>query len=192
MVEFTIRTKDLKHAIKELSVNRDPGHRNETADILVSECVATFRAVGTETEVPVVGKKPGSVRLSLTMLRKLSDVAATFKGKEIPVVFAPGISKVGTMTVKHPDIELGVLPDRKLTVPVDLSVLDTLAIARLLTPQQLVEQGLRERVEEAQRGCSNAIGNAAAALQEFKVDSRQVQTLVDTQITRAAERLPLT
>jgi hypothetical protein len=113
---------------------------------LVSECAATFRAVGTETEVPVGGKHPGTVRIPLSFLERIERVLNTFKGKELNFVCEPGRVKIGTWSAKHPDIELGTLPNQGISIPVDISVLDTLALAQLLTPEQVVQEGLRARV----------------------------------------------
>ncbi|HEV2730928.1 MAG TPA: hypothetical protein VGV15_12920, partial [Terriglobales bacterium] len=61
-VEFVIRTADLRRAMDQLKVNRGQRNDSDFVDILVSECAATFRAVGTETEEPANGNRPGSVR----------------------------------------------------------------------------------------------------------------------------------
>ena len=135
-VEFAIHTSDLRLATSQLKANRGEYRDSDTVDILVSECVATFRAVGTETEVPVNGKQTGSVRLSLKSLRDLLKVALSFKKKEVRFLFEPGEAKVETFSRSHPDIELGTIPDQQLLIPVDVSVLDTLALAEILGPSR--------------------------------------------------------
>src|ERR1700690_290592 len=144
MVEFIIRTKDLKHAVQELSVNR--GSHADPADILVSQCVASFCAVGTETDVPVTGKRTGSVRLPFPVLKAIAKVAPTFKDTEVTVVCEPGILRMNSWASRHPGIELRKVQSPQLGIPIDLPSPDILALARLLSPEQLIEQGLRERV----------------------------------------------
>jgi hypothetical protein len=62
-------------------------------------------------------------------------------------------------------------------------------MASLLSPEQIVTQGLRERVENAQRTTSEAIASAAQALREFGISRRQLQKMVDANIERTAEKL---
>lgn len=188
-LELTTRTKDLRRAIREIGVNR--GHHSDTdfTDILVSEFSATFRSVGTETEVPVNGIQPGSARVPFTVLARLARVVSTFKGNELKIVCEPGCLKVESFAIKHPDIEIGMIPDQRLSIPIDLSLLDTLALGRILTPQQVVEQGLRERMEEAQRSCSQAIACAASTLQPLEVDEKRITALIEERVAEAAVRM---
>jgi hypothetical protein len=187
--EVTIKTKDLRRAIREIGVNRGRHSETDFTDILVSEFSATFRSVGTETEVPVNGIEPGSARVPFAVLKRLARVVGTFKGNELRIICEPGCLKVERFAIKHPDIELGVIPDQRLSIPIDLSLLDTLALGRVLTPQQIVEQSLRERIEEAQRGCSEAIARAVSALQPLGIDEKQVTALIEEHLTHAAARM---
>lgn len=188
-VEFVVQTADLRQATSQLKANR--GKRTETdfVDILVSECAATFRAVGTETEVPVNGKIPGSVRVPLRILDKINSTVKTMKKKELPFHCEPGVIQIGSWSVKHPDIELGRIPDQRLGLPVDVSVLDTLAFAEILSADQIVEEGMRARIEEAIDTRTAAVATALAALQPLGIAERQLQGLVDAHVKDAAERL---
>jgi hypothetical protein len=85
--------------------------------------------------------------------------------------------------------QIGIIPDQRIDLPADAGARDTLAIAFLLSPEQIVTQGLRERVENAQRTTSEAIASAAQVLREFGVSRRQLQKMVDANIERAAEKL---
>jgi hypothetical protein len=178
-LEFTTRTKDLRKAIREIGVNRGDHSDSDSTDILVSEFSATFRSVGTEAEVPVNGVKPGTARVPFVVLERLAKVLGTFKGDDLKIFCEPGCLKVGTFTIKHPDIELGIIPDQQVSVPIDLSLLDTLALGRVLNPQQVIEQGLRERIEEAQKGCSLAIASAVATLRPLGVEEKQIVVIVE-------------
>jgi len=188
-VEFIIRTSDLRQATSQLKANR--GKRTETdfVDILVSECAATFRSVGTETEVPVDGKIPGSVRIPLRIVDKINSTVKTMKKTELPFHCESGVIKIGSWSVKHPDIELGRIPDQRLGLPIDVSVLDTLALGEILSADQIVEEGMRARVEEAVDTRTSAIATALGALQVLGITERQLQGLIDTHVKDAAKRL---
>jgi hypothetical protein len=79
VVEFVIRLSELRKAQKQLFFNRGTFKETDCADLLVSACVATFRAVGTEFEAPVTGNHPGTVRMPLKTLKELVKAAGTFQ-----------------------------------------------------------------------------------------------------------------
>jgi hypothetical protein len=188
-VEFRIRITDLRLAASQLKVNRGEYRESDTVDILVSECAATFRAVGTETEVPVEGEHPGSVRLSLKSLQNINKVALSFKKKQARLKFEPGTVWIETFSQTHPDIELGKIPDQQLQIPLDVSVLDTLALAEILGPDGVVQEGLRARVEDAIRTRTFAVSQALEVLRPLEINESQLQRLIDDHITLAAAQL---
>ena len=189
LVEFEIRLSDLKKATQQLSLNRGDFKETDFADLLVSCFAATFRAIGTSVDVPVVGIHPGTIRAPLRLLAKLTDVAKTYKARELKWQFEPGAAKVEKFKMNHPDVTLGTLPDPKYDPPADAGPLDTLAMASMLTPQQIVDQGLRERVEAAQKCVAQAVSMAANDLREFGVSRKPLQQLVDDCIHKAALRI---
>ncbi|MGA2356650.1 MAG: hypothetical protein ABSG02_19325 [Terriglobales bacterium] len=188
-VEFTVRLSEMRKAIKHLFFNRAEFKDTDSADLLVSECGATFRAVGTEFEVPVQGTRSGTVRLPLKELDGLMSTASTYKKREVQLRFEPGKFPIEAYVRRHPDISLGILPDRKIDLPPDAGVLDTLAMAQLLSPEEVVNQGFRERVEAAQRQTSDAVTTAFETLRDFGVQRGRIQELVDERIKETSERL---
>jgi len=190
-VEFVVGVEDLRNALREIEVNRGSHASTDFVDFLVSEVAATVRSVGTETEIPVNGKHPGSVRLPLSLLDRASKVIGSYRQKDVAIVCDAGIVKVGTFSVRHPNIETGIIRDQGISIPIDLSVLDARALCKLLTPQQIVEQGMRERIEQAQRAYSTAISAAAAALREFEVSEKQIMQIVDQSVADAAGKIKL-
>jgi hypothetical protein len=188
-VEFTVLISDLRLAASQLRVNRGEYRESDTVDILVSECAATFRAVGTETEVPIEGGHPGSVRLSLKALQNIKKVAFSFKKKRVRLKFEPRTVWIETFSQTHPDIELGGLPDPQLQIPLDVSVLDTLALAEILGPEGVVQEGMRARVEDAIKSRMSAVAQAVEALRPLGIMECQLHDLVDDQIAVAGERL---
>lgn len=189
LVEFIVRLPELRKAEKHLSFNRAEFKETDSADLLVSACAATFRAVGTERDVPVQGTHPGTVRLPLKQLRDLVSIARSYKRREVLLHFEPGMARVETCVRRHPDISLGILPDRKLDLPADAGVLDTLAIAHLLSPDEVVNQGFRERVEAAQRRTSDAVTTAFKVLLDFGIRHERIQELVDERVKETSEKL---
>ena len=77
-VDFRIRVRDLAKATKHLLFNRAQFADTDFADILVSETGATFRAVGTDTEVPVNGTQPGTARYPNSSINRTSRRARRF------------------------------------------------------------------------------------------------------------------
>jgi hypothetical protein len=189
VVEFEIRLSELRKAQKQLLFNRGVFKETDCADLLVSPCVATFRTVGTEFEAPVKGNHLGPARMPLKTLRQLIRAAGTFGKSEIKLHFEPGKVQVEKFTIHHPDVTLGIFPSQKFDLPPDASVLDTLALASLLSPEQIADQGLRERVEAAQRRASVAVSSAESALRDLGIPRESIQKIVDARITDTAQML---
>ena len=102
-VEFVIRTTDLRDITKQLQANREEHSDSDLVDILVLGNVATFRSIGTEAEVSVDGKHPGSARVPLRIVDKVNEAVKTLKTNELPFRCEPGRIKVGSLSVKHPE-----------------------------------------------------------------------------------------
>jgi hypothetical protein len=80
-IEFRARVSDLRNATRQLTENRGASKDTDFADLLVSECVATLRSIGTSTELPVHGIQPGTARLPIPTLEKIAAVAKTSRAK---------------------------------------------------------------------------------------------------------------
>ena len=78
--------------------------------------------------MPVDGKRPGSARIPLRIVDKINKAVKTFKTQELAFQCEPGSIKIGSFSVAHADIEVGVAAEKRLGLPVDLSLLDTLAL----------------------------------------------------------------
>lgn len=188
-VEFTLRPSDLRQATLELKANRGKQGEHDFVDILVSQFIATFRTPGTETEIPVDGKQPGTVRLPIKCAESIKKVLPSFKKNELTFFCDSGVIKIGTWSLKHPDIELGNIPDQRIQIPVDISVIDTLALAHILGPDRIASEGMRPRVEAAMATCRCAIDDATQAFQPLSISKQQVQQLVESHINDASQRL---
>src|ERR1035437_7256205 len=188
-VEFRVRVSDLKNATRQLTVNQGHYKKTDFADVLVSECIATFRTVGTSTEVPVNGIQPGTARLPIHTLEKIAAVARTFKSKETLVLIWDGLIKIGSWQTRNSEIVLGVVPDPSLDMPSDATFLDTLALAAFLSPAGIKAQGIERRVVKAQMAKEDAIDRATRALEPLRVEREKIAALVEDHITEAGRRL---
>jgi len=189
LVEFVLRSPDLRQAMSQLKSNRGRFKDTDFVDIVVSEEAATFRAVGTETEVAANVKLPGSVRVPLRIVDKIGQIAPTLKKKDLAFLCEPGMISIGTWSVKHPDIEIGATPEKRLEIPIDLSAIDTLAVAEILGPSRTATEGMRARVEDAVKARTEASQAALESLEPLGITKRQLQTFIDGVINDAAERL---
>jgi hypothetical protein len=187
-VEFVVNINNLRQAIEQLMANRGHYSESDFVDIAVSENTALLRAVGMESEARVDSQRTGSVRIPLTVLYKIAEAMQTWKTTELPFHCEPGAIKIGKFSVAHAKIELDK-PAAQLSLPINLSLLDTLALAKLFTLRRLEEDGMRVRVERAGYSRRAAIANALAALRELEIEERQLNQLVDCHIDEAAKRL---
>ena len=188
-VEFKSRVADLKNASKQLLVNRGKFKNTDVADLMVSECVATFRAVGTSTEIPVNGIYPGIARIPLSALEAIAKTAGMFKKKEVTVLIEDGWIKVDTFRHSHPEIKLGILPDQRIDLPIDASLLDTLGAGAVLTESAIEQQGLTNRILDAWERTNRCITSAAGSLAALGVTEAQIRQLVEEQVAAAGQRL---
>ena len=188
-VEFKVRISDLRNAAQRLTLNQGQNKTTDFADILVSERVATFCTVGTSTDVPVNGIKPGTARIPISTLEKAAAISKTFKKKETLVLIWDGLIKVGSWQTIDLEIALGAIPDQSLELPSGASFLDTLALAWLFSPVWVKEQGLDTRVAIAQKARENAIDSATRAMEPFQVEREKIAALVENHIANAGKDL---
>ncbi len=188
-VEFVMSVADLRQATKELKANREEYGESDSVDILVLKSAATFRAVGTETEKAVDGKQPGNIRIPLGVMDRIQDAAAKEKRKDIAFLASPGAIKMGTWSVRNPEINVGETTDSRLALPINLSALDMLGVARILTQKEIVQEALRTRVRQAEKIRAEVVASAKAKLDVFGVSEKQLQKLIDENVSQAAEKL---
>jgi hypothetical protein len=188
-VEFRVRVSDLMSATQQLTVNQGRYKATDFADILVSESVATFRTIGTSTDVAVNGIQPGTARLPITTFEKIGAIAKTFKARETLVLIWDGLIKIGSWQTRNSEIVLGVVPDPSLDIPSDATFLDALALAAYLSPAGIRAQGIERRVEKAQRAKEDAIDRATRALEPLRVEREKIAVLVEDHIAEAGRRV---
>jgi hypothetical protein len=123
------------------------------------------------------------------VLKDIANTAGTYKSKEVPIAVEEGSIKVASFRMRNESIILGGIPNQQIDVPVDASLLDTLAIGVLLSEMQITEQGLTRRVLDAWQKANEAIHAAAGSLTELNVTEAQIRGLVEERVQSVAERL---
>jgi hypothetical protein len=186
-IEFKIRTEDLKRAAKQIQANRGEFRDTDFAEFAVSACAVDITSVGTEARIVADGKQTGNARLPLKVLARIMDTARSYHTKECTILVDNGFASVGRSKVSHPDISMGLGASAAVSIPVNASALDTLAVATLMDPERIADAGLRERVQTAQKRASAAVQSAADALREFGVSTEDITEILDRRVADAAE-----
>jgi hypothetical protein len=183
-VVFAIRRADLKKALKELKANRGRAGMADLVYLLVSGYAATFRAPGTESEYPVHGIAPGTARLPIAVLERITEMRTSV---ELELRVADGEISCGKARVRHTAITLGGIPDMRISVPIDASAFALVVISRVLGNAAVIEQGIGSSIARARQQMDRAISNAASSLAPFGVTEVDIQSLVERAIEKAQE-----
>lgn len=182
-VLFVIRRTDLNRAVREAQTNCRGNADADTVYLLVSEYAITVRTLGMESEYPVDGIRPGTFETPIAPLRRITNMRTT---KKIALHVQQGAISSGSSTVRHPAIRLSVVPDVRVSVPVDVSEFDLLVIGRLLGQAELERQGLSKRVAKSRERLQRDLATAAALLTKYRVGQPELQSLID-RLLRDAE-----
>jgi hypothetical protein len=57
----------------------------------------------------------------------------------------------------------------------------------MMSPEEIANAGLRDRVESAQKAVSTAVASAVAALKELNVGVQDITEIVDRRVVEAAQ-----
>ena len=74
-------------------------------------------------------------------------------------------------------------------LPVDAGFLDTLAMVKLFSAEEIAESGLAARVLDAQEKATAAIEGATTWLSPFEIPREEVRRLLDAQLGKRASEL---
>jgi len=180
-VEFVLGTAHLRQTVGQLKANRGEHIKTDYVDMLVAEHSAVFRSIGTEVEWPVEESTPGSVRVPLEVLDKITGRAHSFKKKKLLFHCEPGSVKVETWLVKHPGIELGKGSEPDSDLPVDMPVLETLAFAKARGANE-IGHSMRARIRGAMGARQSAVSRALEVLEGFGVTEDELQALIEMHV----------
>ncbi len=189
MAEFVVDAKEFKKAIRLILASRKDYWNQDTADLIALANTVVLRSTGTATEMDAEVVQAGHGRVSLQVLKHISKIAATFKALRLRVRIQAGRIKVERYSLSHPAIEMKVMGARIVDLPVNATAIDTLAMQKLHSAQELRESGLAARVLDAQEQASVAIDRATRALRPFGVPREAVRDLVEANIALHAKAL---
>ena len=100
-----------------------------------------------------------------------------------------GVIKIESWTIRNEAIELNPKLERGTSLPIDLSMLDTLALSTLRTAKELARDGLGTRVQDARQTRDSAVQQAVKLLEPFAVSEKELLALLETHVADAAARL---
>ncbi len=189
MIECTVEAKDLKKAIRLVLIGRSDYMDKDTADVVVSAGDLQLCSTGTSTTIHAAVLQAGYARVPLPVLKTVKRAAASFKAPRLRVRIDNGRFRVESFACSHRDIELRQLGRRMVDLPIDAGVLDTLAVQRLYSAEEIAESGLAARVVDAQERAIRAIEGAAGSLREFGVPREAVGDLLDAHVALHAKSM---
>jgi hypothetical protein len=185
-VIFAIRQEDAKCALEQMQANRGREGKNDLVHLLVSEYAATFRAVGTESECPVHGIRPGTAQMPIPVFERAVGRGAT---DELQLRVTDGAIFCGRAAVRHGRITVGAIPDTRISVPIDSLPFDLLVIERLIGERAAIEQGLASRLQQAKEGLTLALSKAAAELNPYGVGAEDLKALIEKAMREAEPKV---
>ncbi|MGH9556253.1 MAG: hypothetical protein ACRD2Y_10565 [Terriglobales bacterium] len=189
MLEFVVPAKDFKKAIRLILVGRGENARRDTADFVVIADTLELRSTGSSTQMDAHVFQAGFARVPVAMLGKIRKLASSFKLPRLWIWIEGGRFRMESFTFSSPDIELKPIGIRGADLPVNAGPLDTLALQKLYSAEELAESGLATRIMEAQKKAGRAIDNATYELRDYGVPREAVRDLVDAHIALHAKAL---
>src|ERR1039457_819195 len=169
MIEFTVVAEDFKNAINIILAGRTEHMDTDTAEFKAVGNLLELNSVGTEAKVDAEVAQTGRAWLPLPVLANINKLAASFNRPKLDVRIEEGRVRIESSNLSHEGIELKEFGAKKADIPVDASVLDTLALVRLFSREEIAESGLTARVQAAYEKSVAAIEGAVTCLAEFEV-----------------------
>lgn len=189
MVEFVVAAKDFKKAIGLILLGRAAHMETDVAEFRAVAGLLELSSVGTETEMDVEIVQAGYAQVPLPVLKDLKKLAASYKQPRLHIRIEDRLLRIESYTLRHPAIELKRIGAKMADLPVDAGFLDTLAMVKLFSAEEIAESGLAARVLDAQEKATAAIELAASSLSIFQVPREEIRKLLDTQLTKRASEL---
>ena len=188
MLEFIVAAKEFKKAISLILAGRREHMDTDTAEFKAVANTLELSSVGTETQIDAEVVQAGYARVPLPVLRDLKKVAATYKQPRLHLRVDEGRFRIESYSLANPGIELRKIGAKMADLPVDAGFLDTLAMVKLFSAEEIAESGLAARVLDAQEKATAAIEGATTWLSPFRVPREEVRKLLEAQLSkRAAE-----
>jgi hypothetical protein len=158
--------------------------------------VVDFNAIDTELELVTTGSQTiidadiqshGTARIPLKTAEKIMGILPTFP-KRVKLSFEQGIAKINTNTIRSEHIEVTDLRLRRIDLPVNANVGDTLEQMVGAGPNTIAESGLTGRALEAHKQLTEAVKAAAEALAPLGISPAEVRMFVTKHVRDRARR----
>lgn len=183
-MEFSVEVYDVKTKLRPFFAARPRGRDAELhhVDVKAQNDQVAVVTTGVEVSFPASVKSSGYARVPYpifeTIFRKLEKLG---KGS-MAFSIREGSLMAGSVTFNHPGISMQLIGTRIVDLPVDASLIGTLALGLRFSPEELEDSGLVEKVMAAQKEATALIEKAVAVLAPLKISSDALQDLVDTRV----------
>lgn len=187
MLDFVVDVKEWKKTLKLLFSGRSR-KSEDFADFHLEGDLLTIASTGTETEIPVQSATPGNARLPLKVLLKVEPLLTSFKKRELHVRVDAGQLRIESFNLTDRTIELRDRKRGPLDLPVNVSLLETLAAGLAYPADEIEASGLKARIAAARRTMEDAIDKAAGALKSLEIPRAAIAHLVNQQVAHRAKQ----
>ena len=189
MLEFLVRTQELKKAIRLMLSGRKEYLSHDTADFRAVADTLELSSTGSSTQIEATVTQAGYARVPFDVLKNLRRAAVSYTKTRVRLRIEPGRLRIESFGLSHPDIELKRIGGRMADLPVDATPLDALALVKLLSSEEIEEAGLAARVLDAQERAVSAIEWATESLEDFRVPREAVRELLESHLALYASSI---
>ncbi|MGA3126171.1 MAG: hypothetical protein ABSD13_05615 [Candidatus Korobacteraceae bacterium] len=182
MLEFLVRTQELKKAIRLMLSGRKEYLSHDTADFRAVADTLELSSTGSSTAIEATVTQAGYARVPFDVLNNLRRAAVSYTKTRVRLRIEPGRLRIESFGLSHPDIELRRIGGRMADLPVNATPLDALALVKLLSSGEIAEAGLSARVLDAQERAISAIEWATDSLKEFRVPREAISDLLESHL----------
>jgi hypothetical protein len=161
----------------------------DAADFKAVAGLLEVGSVGSQTSMDADIAQSGYAKIPVALLQELQNVAGTYKTDKIRIRIEDGKFRIEGYALNHDGIQLKTIGARIVDLPVDAGYLDTLALTKLFSAEEISISGLTKRVQDAYEKAKDAVELATAALADFGVPREEVGRLLQAQLIRRALEL---
>jgi hypothetical protein len=183
MLELFVKTEDLKKAIRFLLVGRKDYLSHDSADFRAVADTLELCSTGSSTQIAASVIQAGYARVPFDVLNNLKRAAVSYKQARVRLRIEAGRLRIENFGLSHPDIELRTIGTRIADLPVDATPLDTLALVKLLSSEEIADAGLSARVLDAQESAIAVIDSVTTSLRKYGVPREAVRDLLESHLT---------
>lgn len=190
-IEFSIEREDLVQAMKPFFGKRklSKSAALDYVDIKAQENEVEFMTTGFSSSTMAEVASPGSARLPFplfeTVFRNPQKLAWTPAGR-LSVCITDGHIQAGPTAFDHRDVSIGASKERIVDLPINASLVDTLALGFRFNTQELADSGLWDRVQATRQRADELIDRAKELLEPLEITRDDLGGFVSDHIKRRA------